>query len=185
MRLRALLTTIGLQREGPPADADSFLRRLHDQLRRLGPERLEYLAGFAGQLARVAHADGGISPAEGKAIAAQLCAHGRLSGDEARVIVDLLRHEFDVLRSVQPYVLNRAINATASPQEKETLIDCLYAIAAADHLVSDVEEQEIRRVSTALLISHRTLMDIRGRYRDRLEVLQRVKAARGVARSAS
>jgi len=185
MPLRGLLKTLGLQAGGPPADADPFLRRLQDQLRTLGPERLEYLAAFAGQLARVAHADDGISAAEATAIAAQLCEHARLAAAEARVVVDLLRHEFDVLRSVQPYVLNRAVNANATQKEKETLIDCLYAVGAADHLVSDVEEQEIRRVATALLIPHRTLMDIRARYRDRIEVLQRMKRTRTEARRSS
>jgi uncharacterized tellurite resistance protein B-like protein len=61
---------------------------------------------------------------------------------------------------------------SAPPEEKQALIDCLYAVAAADRMVSDVEEQEIRRVAAALLVPHRVLMDIRGRYRDRLEVLQ-------------
>lgn len=172
MQLRRLLTTLGLEPDGPKPDADPFLRRLQAQLQRLGPERLEYLAGFAGQLARVAHADDGISAAEATQIAAQLCEQARLAAAEARVVVDILRHEFDVLRAVQPYVLNRAVNAHASQAEKETLIDCLYAVAAADHLVSDVEEQEIRRIANALLVPHSVLIDIRARYRDRLEVLQ-------------
>jgi uncharacterized tellurite resistance protein B-like protein len=178
MRLRRLLTSLGLEADGPTPDADPFLRRLQDQLRRLGPERLEYLAGFAGQLARVAQVDEGISAAEAKQIGAQLCEHAHLSADEARVVVDLLRHEFEVLRSVQPYVLNRAVNAHATPAEKQTLVDCLYAVAAADHLVADVEEQEIRRIATALLVPHSVLMDIRGRYRDRIEVLQKMKRIR-------
>jgi uncharacterized tellurite resistance protein B-like protein len=178
MRLRRLLTSLGLEANGPKPAADPFLRRLQNQLSRLGPERLEYLAGFAGQLARVAHVDEGISAAEATQISAQLCEHARLSSEEARVVVDLLRHEFGVLRSVQPYILNRAINAHAAPAEKQTLIDCLYGVAAADHLVSDVEEQEIRRVANALLLPHSVLMDIRARYRDRIEVLQMIKRVR-------
>jgi len=178
MRLRSLLTALGLEHDGPPPGADPFLCHLQEQLQRLGPERLEYLAGFAGQLARVAHADNDISDAEGKVIATQLCEQAGLVEAEARLVVDLLRHEFDVLRSVQPYVLNRAVNAHASPEMKETLIDCLYGVAAADRLVSDVEEQEIRRIATALLIPHTTLIDIRHRYRDRIEVLQMMRRER-------
>lgn len=178
MRLRRLLSALGLQHDGPPPGADPFLCRLQEQLQQLGPQRLEYLAGFAGQLARVAHADNGISAAEATVIAAQLCEQAGLTDAEAGIVVDLLRQEFDVLRSVQPYVLNRAVNAQASPAAKETLIDCLYAVAAADRLVSDVEEQEIRRIATALLIPHGALMDIRARYRDRIEVLQLMRRER-------
>ena len=182
MRLRRLLTSLGLESQGPKPGADPFLRRLQGQLQRLGSDRLEYLAGFAGQLARVAHADDDISAAEAKTIAAQLCEHARLAADEAQVVVDILRNEFDVLRSVQPYVLNRAINAHAGQAEKETLINCLYAVAAADHLVSDIEEQEIRRIANALLIPHRVLIEIRGRYRDRIEVLQMMQTVRARTR---
>lgn len=178
MRLRRLLTSLGLESAGPTTNSDPFVRRLQAQLQRLGPERLEYLAGFAGQLARVANAEDGISAAEAKTIAAQLCEHAHLAADEAKVVVDILRNEFEVLRSVQAYVLNRAINAHAEQGEKDTLIACLYAVAAADHLVSDIEEQEIRRVANALLVPHSVVMEVRGRYRDRIEVLQKMKRVR-------
>lgn len=175
MRLRKLLTALGLEGNGPRTDAPAFLRRLETQLQRLGAERLEYLAGFAGQLGRVAHADGGISAAEAKQIAAILCEHARLSAEEAGVIADLLRHEFDVLRAVQNHTLNRAVNAHASLAERQALLDCLYAVAAADHLVSDVEEREIRKIADALLLSHRVLIETRTRYRDRIEALQTLR----------
>lgn len=181
MPLRSLLTRLGLQSQGAPAEADPFLRALHAQLQRLGPERLEYLAGFAGQLARVAEAEDGISTSEAAIIAAQLGAHGGLASAEAELVVELLREQFEVLRTVQNHLLNRAVNAHASAEEKETLIDCLYAVAAADRLVSDVEEAEIRRIADALLIPHSALMEIRGRYRDRLEVLQKLKRDTGRA----
>lgn len=178
MRLRRLLTTLGLEAGGPRPDADPFLRRLQEQLHELGPERLEYLAGFAGQLARVAEAEDGISAAEEAVITTQLCQHGHLDDTQAHIVVDLLRHEFEVLRNVQHHVLNRAVNAHATQAEKVTLIDCLYAVAAADRLVTDVEEQEIRLIANALLLSHTELMDVRGRYRDRIESLQLMKGVR-------
>ena len=177
MRLRRLLSAIGLgQPAGQPA-ADPFVRRMEDALARLGVERLEYLAGFAGQLARVAHVDGGISAAEAKRIGAELAEHARITRAESELVIGILRHEFEVLRALQPHVLSRAINAHASPEEKATLIDCLYAVGAADHLVSDVEELEIRRIADALLVPHRVLIDIRGRYRDRIEALAGMRRA--------
>lgn len=172
MPFHRLLTSLGLVADHAPADADSLLGRLHAQLARLGGERLDYLAGLAGQLARVANAEGGISPAEAEAISAQLGAQGRLSHADAAVVVDLLRHELEVLRSAEPHLFNRAINDCASESEKQVVVDCLYAVAAADHLVSEAEEREIRRIAEALLVPHGTLMTIRGRYRDRLEALR-------------
>jgi uncharacterized tellurite resistance protein B-like protein len=177
MRLRRLLASLGLESTAA-SHSEPFLRRLQGHLKRLGPDRLEFLAGFAGQLARVAHADEGISAAEAKVITARLREQAQLDEDEARVVVDILRNEFEVLRSIQPYVLNRAVNARATQVEKEALVNSLYAVGAADHLVSDIEEQEIRRIANALLIPHSVLMSIRGRYRDRIEVLQKLKRVR-------
>lgn len=172
MPIQRLLASLGLLADHTPADATSFLGRLHAQLARLGGERLDYLAGFAGQLARVASAEGGISAVEAEAMTAQLSAHGRLSDADAAVVVDLVRHEFEGLRAAEPHLLNRAINEHASAAEKQVVVDCLYAVAAADHLVSDVEEREIRRVAEALMVPHSVLMTIRARYRDRIEALR-------------
>lgn len=173
MPLLSLLSALGLATDAEaPAAPRPFLRRLQDELARHGAERLEYLAAFAGQLARVAGVEDGISAEEATAIAAQLCAAGRLSEADATLIADLLRHEGEGLAAVQPHELTRAINAGATAEEKPALLDCLYAVAAADHLVSDVEEREIRRVAEAILVPHRVLMEIRSRYRDRLEVLR-------------
>jgi uncharacterized tellurite resistance protein B-like protein len=169
--LRQFLTALGLH---GPADAApaSLLGRLQKALAHGGAARLEYLAAFAGQLARVAVAEGGISAQEAAAMAAQLRTAGNLSEADATLIADMLRQERDGLAAIGAQELTRAINDGATPDEKQALLDCLYAVAAADHLVSDVEEQEIRRVAEAILVPHRVLMEIRARYRDRLEALQ-------------
>ncbi len=172
MALRRLLTSLGLRAGAPAADADPFLRHLQEQLGRLGADRLEYLAAFAGHLARVAGSEDGISAAEAAAMTAQLATQQRLGADHAQVVVALLTHELDTLRAVQPHLLTRVLNAQATAEEKQVLLDSLYAVAAADHLVSLVEEAEIRRIAGALLVPHSVLMTIRSRYRDRLEVLQ-------------
>jgi uncharacterized tellurite resistance protein B-like protein len=171
--LQRLLAALGLRPDDEAPRADTpLLRRLQDELSRRGVERLEYLAAFAGQLARVAGVEGGISAEETAAIAARLRAAGNLGEADAALIAEMLRHERDGLAAVDAHELRRAINASATPDEKQALLDCLYAVAAADHLVSDVEEQEIRRVAEAILVPHRVLMEIRSRYRDRLEALQ-------------
>lgn len=178
MQLTQLLAVLGLQTDGTAPGTDGFLHRLEAQLTRLSPERIQYLAGFAGELARVADVDAGISAAEASVITTQLSEHGHLTAAEADIVLDLLRHDLEVLHDLPSHTLNRAVNGFASPAEKEILIDCMYAVAAADDLVSDVEEREIRRIADALLVSHSAVMDIRARYRDRIEALQAMKRGR-------
>jgi uncharacterized tellurite resistance protein B-like protein len=178
--LQRLLAALGLRPDdGTPGPDRPLLRRLQDELSQRGADRLEYLAAFAGLLARVAGVEGGISAEETAAIAARLRAAGNLSEVDAALIAEILRHARDDVAAVQAHELTRAINAGATPDEKQALLDCLYAVAAADHLVSDVEEQEIRRVADAVLVPHRVLMEIRARYRDRLEVLQNLPRGGG------
>jgi hypothetical protein len=45
-------------------------------------------------------------------------------------------------------------------------------MATADDLVSVVEDEEIKAVGRALLLTHSQVIEIRARYRDRLEVIQ-------------
>ena len=179
MPIRRFLRSLGVREDQPAPPKNPFLSRLNQHLKRLGPDRLEYLAAVAGQLVRVAHADAHVSDAEAASIGRVLKEHADLTAAEARLVVDLIRNDFEVFASTQHYVLNRVINRHATKKQKEHLIDCLYAVAAADHVVLDTEEQQIRQVAGALLLPHKTLMDIRSRYRDHLEVLQMVKRSRG------
>jgi uncharacterized tellurite resistance protein B-like protein len=182
MPIRRLLKSLGLHTDEPDVPRDAFLARVHQHLKQLGTNRVEYLAAFAGQLARVAYADDGISEAEAASMANLLETRANLPAHEARLVADIAGHEFEALREVGEHLLNRTINEHASALEKEQLVDCLFAVAAADHLVSDAEETEIRRVASNLLLPHKTLMDIRLRYKDQLEVLQFAKkTARGPA----
>jgi uncharacterized tellurite resistance protein B-like protein len=171
LRIRKLLSVLGLQPDQTPAPEHSFLSGVHRQLERLGTDRVEYLAAFAGQLARVAMVDSVLSETEERSIIRLLEAHTELSQGECQLVVKLMHHEAETLKGKHNHLLNRAFNRHASNQDKEQLIDSLYAVAAADDRISDEEEQEIRRIAAAVLLPHKTLMDIRSRYREHLKIL--------------
>lgn len=175
MQIRYVLEVLGLTGAEPPPPEHEFLRGVYRELDKLGPDRVEYLAAFAGQLARVALADSILSPEEEASIARLLRDRSRLEEADVRLVLDLIRHEADTLRVLQHHLLNRAVNECASPEQKLDLIDCLYAVAGADGSIADVEDQEIRLVAHAILVPHNELMTIRARYKDRLEVMRLIK----------
>jgi uncharacterized tellurite resistance protein B-like protein len=148
---------------------------MRGELKKLGPERVEYLAAFAGQLARVALADSTLSADEEGSIARLLGERAHLGEPDVRLILDLMHHESETLRGLQHHLLNRSFNERATVEQKLDLIDCLYAVAGADGSIGNVEDQEIRRVATALMVPHKDLMAIRSRYKDRLEVMRLMK----------
>ena len=172
MAIRNLLRVLGLQEDATFSPEHTFLRRMRRQLEKLGPDRAEFLAAFAGQLARVAMVDSVLSETEEKQIARLLETRTELSGGECKLVVVLMHHEAETLKGKQNHLLNRAFNRHASSQDKEQLIDSAYAVAAADEQISDDEDQEVRRIAAAILMPHKALMDIRSRYREYLEILK-------------
>ena len=62
--------------------------------------------------------------------------------------------------------------------EKEQLLDCLYAVATADETASFFEEEEIRAVARALMLSHDQFIQVRLRYKDKIELLTSLRDLR-------
>jgi len=167
-----LLRTLKLGREAPPPNRGTIHARIHAELTTLGEARVEYLAAFAGLLARAAFADSEISPAEERAMADFLRERAGLDAREADLVTEITHNAMQALGDVEDYLLTRAFNECASAEEKEALIDCLYAVAGADDLVSGAEDEEIKQIARALMIPHSRVMSIRGKHRDRLAVLR-------------
>ena len=169
-----LLEALGIRRRpAAPREARTTLQvRLEEKLAHLGSDRVEMLAAFAGLLARGALGDAELSPAEERAMAEHLRSRTGLSEPEAELVADVAREAAESLAGIEDHLLTRTFNAYAGPEEKEHLIDCLYAVAAADGLVSSGEDEEIKRIARALLVPHSRVMDLRSRYRDQISVLR-------------
>ncbi|MBM4267696.1 MAG: TerB family tellurite resistance protein [Deltaproteobacteria bacterium] len=166
------LRSIGLTGDSPPSARGTVYDRIQRDLGHLDETRLEALAAFAGLLARAAFGDAKIAPAEERAMVQCLEEKTGLDEKEAELVAEIATNATEVLAGVEDYLLTRAFNEHATPEEKESLLDCLYEVAAADAVVTSTEDGEIKQIAKALLIPHARIMDIRLRYRDRLEVLR-------------
>lgn len=93
--------------------------------------------------------------------------------------MEIVTHRATTLEGISYASLTRAFNAIATPEEKQRLIDCLFAVATAEGSISLVEDEEVRAVARALLLSHQQLIAIRSRYKEQLEVIQAARQARG------
>jgi len=173
--LLRLLGLEGASREAPPPGlTDAIAAHLRD----LPPPRAELVAAFAGLLMRVAHADAQVSDAEDEALRHQIAEHASLGPDESAAVAELVTAHLRSMAGIDYASLTRAMNEHASVNDKLHLIDCLYGIATADDVVSVVEDEEIKAVARALLLSHSQLIDVRRRYTDALEVIRAVRRLR-------
>lgn len=163
--------------EMPPPAEHGILEAIERSLDALG-DRAEFVAAFAALLVRVAYADEDVSEAEAERVGELVATHAEMSSEEAAAIAAVARHHTVTQGGGAAYRLTRRFNELARDEDKRHLIDCLYAVATADDLVSHVEDREISRIAAAILLSRSQVLEIRSRYREKLEELQELRRLR-------
>ena len=172
-----MLATI-LRKLGLEVDVDDetsgveALDTLENALSHVPPEEARRVAAFAYLLSRVAHADHEVSDAEREAMVRLLVDRARLAPEQAAIVIGLATSKIVHVRGTQDYLVSREVAARATVEEKRALIDGLYAVCAADGLISTVEDNDVRRVASEIDLEHHDVVDIRARYRGSLAVLK-------------
>ena len=159
-------------RPAPPSETET-VRKIVNAVDRLEPERARYLAAFAYVLSRVARADLKVSPEETRAMERILVEHGELAEEQAILVVQIAKHQNLLFGATEDFLVTREFRKISSREQKLALLDCLFAVAAAEALITGQEDHEIRRVASELGLSHEEFISVRSRYRDHLSVLRR------------
>lgn len=176
MDIRKLL---GLDRPGGSRqgdvdrDSSETVRTIVDRLERLDPERARYIAAFAYVLSRVAHADLGISAEETREMERLTRERAGLDGNEATLVVHMAKSRAVLFAATENYIVTREFARMASPEQKRGLLDCLFAVSAADETISGPEESEIRRIAGELDLSHADFIAARSGYLEYVAVLKK------------
>jgi uncharacterized tellurite resistance protein B-like protein len=103
--------------------------------------------------------------------------HGRLPEEQAVIVVQMAKTRSALFGGTENYPVTREMRRIASREQKLALIDCLFAVSAADESISTVEDGVVRQIATELGLEHRDFVAVRARYRDRLAVLRRSSPA--------
>ena len=69
-------------------------------------------------------------------------------------------------------MVTREFRKVSTPEQRLRLLDCLYAVAAADDTVTNLESNEIAAVAEELGLTQADIASVRTRYRDKLGVLR-------------
>jgi uncharacterized tellurite resistance protein B-like protein len=170
----SLLRFLGLSgaRESSESDTET-VRRIAAQLDRLEPEKARYLAAFAYVLARLANADLHIDETEESEMRqiAKRIAH--LSDAEAALVVEIAKTQTKTLGGTQDYVVTRQFREISTREQRGELLECLYAVAAADGTISGEESAEIVKIGEELGFTRPESNSLRTRYRDKLAEFQK------------
>lgn len=134
-------------------------------------EKIKLVTGYAGVLGKVSYADMKMSQVELDRIEVLLKERLGLDGEDAARIVRVMDTDRVTLYSVEDHLYTRLLNDVLSHGEKLDLLTALFAVAAANEAISNLEDNTIRVISKWLLLSHKEFIDARLKYRDHLEVL--------------
>jgi len=154
------------------ADTDTVLR-IVKELDKLEPRLGRYLAAFAYVLSRVAGADRHFSEAETTTMIDLIVELGHLPRAQAILVVEIAKSQNKRFAGTEDYLVTREFREIASDEERGALLDCLFAVAAADAAISPEEEAQIRQISSELGFAHADYVNVRLRYSDKRTVLRK------------
>jgi uncharacterized tellurite resistance protein B-like protein len=148
------------------------VRRIAANLERLEPSRAKYLAAFAYVLARVANADLEIDSTETTEIESSLAAISDLSESEIALAVEIAKSQARLLGGTENYVVTREFRKISTPEQRGQMLQCLYAVAAADGTISSIESSEIVGIAEELGFTRAEANSLKSQHREKLSVLQ-------------
>jgi len=173
----SLLRFLGLGRKKHKPSTESerntaTVRKIAAQLERLDPESARYLAAFAYVLARVAHADLSIDLEETSAMERIVSQLADLAPEEASLVVEIAKSQARLLGGTENYVVTRQFRRISTRQQRGRLLECLFAVAAADGSITGPESGEIVAIAEELGFTRAEANALRSAYREKLSELQ-------------
>jgi uncharacterized tellurite resistance protein B-like protein len=153
-------------------DTDT-VRRIVSELNELPPERARFLAAFAYVLSRVAGADQHFSEVETTAMAEVLRRVGHLPDAQALLVVEIAKSQNRLFGGTENFLVTREFREVATDGEREDLLHCLFAVAAADEAISAEEEAQIGQIAGELGFARDQFLKVRLAYSGKRTVLRR------------
>ena len=160
------------------ASETATVRRIVAELSAMPPEQSRFLAGFAYILSRAAHADLDISDEETRLMERFVVEHSGLGEAQAVLAVEIAKHQSRHHGGTEDYLVTREFGDHATEAQREALLQCCFAIGAADSSISAEENAEVRQIANELGIGRERLNEIAAEFKDQLSVIQAMRRGR-------
>ncbi len=155
------------------AAASSAIRKITDAISQMEPEKARYVASFAYILGRVANADLNISEEETREMERIVEGIAGLPEEQAILVVQIAKTQNSMFGATDGFSVTEAFSQTATRAQKLALLNCLFAVSSSDHSISQVEDNEVRKISAELRLDHSDFIAARSLYLQHLEVLKK------------
>jgi uncharacterized tellurite resistance protein B-like protein len=170
----SLLDLLRSRASQPTAAGDTdTVRRIVGELDKLDAARARYLAAFAYVLSRVAGADLDISDVETAEMVRLVERVGRLPESQAIVVVEIAKSQNRLFGGTENFLVTREFREIATDEQRRELLECVFAVAAADHAITGEEEAQIWQIAAELGFRHDEYVQVRLKYSDKRTVFRR------------
>ena len=148
------------------------VRKIVTALDSLPPDQARYIAAFAYNLSRAARADLKVTEDETRTMERIVAEVGKLPEEQAILVVQMAKTQNLLFGATENYLVTREFNNLATREQKLDLLHCLFAVAAADNLITEVEDHAVRQIARELLLEHEDFIAVRSAFRDKLAILK-------------
>jgi uncharacterized tellurite resistance protein B-like protein len=159
-----------------PDTQSRTVRRITAELAGMPEEQSHYLAAFAYVLARVAHADLKIEEAEVQAMIRATSALADLDEQQARLVVDLAREGAQEMGGSENFLVTREFRRVSTREQRIALVECLFAVSAADGTISTTENAEVVAIGEELGLDRSEVVALRSGWKEHLAEFQAIAA---------
>jgi len=143
------------------------LKSSHSKISTNLPEERLYFVCLVGTLmATIAHVDDHFDPAEKKALKRCLADQFSLKGKELTLLFEVVEEQ--ARQGFDFHEVATELNRVASYNDRIHLMECLFEVAIADGEMAHGEAEEIRRITKALRIPHKTFIECKVRALDKI-----------------
>jgi uncharacterized tellurite resistance protein B-like protein len=166
---------LGLVREPAGAktpESTDTVEAIVTELDALPPEEARFVAALAYVLSRVAFADRHISEEEIETMEILLEQFADLSEQRAAQVVTLAAERARLYGGTENYPVTRELAGITTVEQRQRILQALFAVAAGDDSISTAEDRQIRQIASELELSHRDFIAGRNAWRDKLEFLR-------------
>lgn len=172
--MKSFLKILGLSDtlEKTADDSTETVRKIVSELEAMEADKARYVAAFAYILGRVAHADLHISVEETRKMEEIVHSLGHLPEDQSVLAVQIAKSQNRLVGGTENFLVTREFSKISTPEQRQELLDCLFAVSSADGSISGVEESQIRQIASELGFSHREFVKARSLYNEHREVLK-------------
>jgi uncharacterized tellurite resistance protein B-like protein len=97
---------------------------------------------------------------------------GHLPEHQALLVVQIAKSQNRLFGGTEGYLVTREFKEISTPEQRGELLDCLFAVSAADDSISAQEENLVRQIASELGFTHQQYVVARSAYSNKREVLR-------------